>query len=183
MHLPVTSGDLISGDATSGDDPPHGPLQIRPGYILLSCHIYKRCELEPRSGEVYFIQHYVRFMVLNAIFNNISVISWRQFYWWRKPEYPEKSPPCRKSLVYKCDSSVVYIQVVFAGDRVGDRHRKLHHRKWGHRKWPEDASPEVVNRKRKLKGDITHHFFPVFPALFFHRVFAAFFSGTSLDSM
>ena len=81
MHLPVTSGDLISGDATSGDDPPHGPLQIRPGYILLSCHIYKRCELESRSGEVYFIQHYVRFMVLNAIFNNISVISWRQFYW------------------------------------------------------------------------------------------------------
>jgi hypothetical protein len=36
--------NLISGDATSGDDPPHGPLQIRPGYILLSCHIYKRCE-------------------------------------------------------------------------------------------------------------------------------------------
>ena len=30
-------------------------------------------------------------MVLNATFNNISVISWLSvFYWWRKPEYPEK---------------------------------------------------------------------------------------------
>jgi hypothetical protein len=30
------------------------------------------------------------FMVFNATFSNILVISWRQFYWWRKPEYPEK---------------------------------------------------------------------------------------------
>jgi len=33
----------------------------------------------------------VRIMVFNATFNNISVISWRLFYWWRKPEYPEKA--------------------------------------------------------------------------------------------
>ena len=31
------------------------------------------------------------FMVLNATFNNISVIFRRQFYWWRKPEYPKKT--------------------------------------------------------------------------------------------
>jgi hypothetical protein len=31
------------------------------------------------------------FMVLYATFNNISVISWRSVYWWRKPEYPEKT--------------------------------------------------------------------------------------------
>jgi len=31
------------------------------------------------------------FMVINATFNNISVISWRSFYWWRKPEYPKKT--------------------------------------------------------------------------------------------
>ena len=66
----------------------------------------------------------VRFMVFNATFNTISVISWRQFYWWRKTEYPEKTtdlskvtdrenhrpveshwqrkpPTCRKSLTEK----------------------------------------------------------------------------------
>ena len=29
-------------------------------------------------------------MVFNATFNNISVVSWGQCYWWRKQEYPEK---------------------------------------------------------------------------------------------
>jgi len=40
----------------------------------------------------------VMVMVFNATFNNISVISWRSVYWWRKPEYPGKPPTCRKSL-------------------------------------------------------------------------------------
>ena len=30
-------------------------------------------------------------MVFNATFNNISVILWRSIYWWRKPEYSEKT--------------------------------------------------------------------------------------------
>ena len=30
-------------------------------------------------------------MLLNATFNNISVISDGQFYFWRKSEYPEKT--------------------------------------------------------------------------------------------
>ena len=30
-------------------------------------------------------------MALNATFNNISVYRGSQFYWWRKPEYPEKT--------------------------------------------------------------------------------------------
>ena len=30
----------------------------------------------------------VRFMALNATFNNISAISWRSFYLSRKPQYP-----------------------------------------------------------------------------------------------
>jgi hypothetical protein len=34
----------------------------------------------------------VRVMVFDATFNNITVIySGGQFYWWRKPEYPEKT--------------------------------------------------------------------------------------------
>ena len=33
----------------------------------------------------------VRIMLFNAIFNDISVISWRSVYCWRKPEYPEKT--------------------------------------------------------------------------------------------
>ena len=40
-----------------------------------------------KSNIVFFISW------LKATFNNISVISWRSvlFYWWRKPEYPEKT--------------------------------------------------------------------------------------------
>jgi hypothetical protein len=30
-------------------------------------------------------------MVFNATFNNNVVISWRSVYWWRKPEYTEKT--------------------------------------------------------------------------------------------
>jgi hypothetical protein len=30
-------------------------------------------------------------MVFNAAFNNISIISWWSVYWFRKPEYPEKT--------------------------------------------------------------------------------------------
>ena len=30
---------------------------------------------------------WVRVMEFNAKFNNISVISWRSVYWWRKPKY------------------------------------------------------------------------------------------------
>ena len=32
----------------------------------------------------------VRVMVLNTTFNNISAME-GQFYWWRRPEYPEKT--------------------------------------------------------------------------------------------
>ena len=38
------------------------------------------------SGRIKTFQFW--FMVLNATFNSFSIIS---FYWWRKPEYPEKS--------------------------------------------------------------------------------------------
>ena len=31
------------------------------------------------------------FMVFNATFNNISVLSWQSVFLWRKPECPEKT--------------------------------------------------------------------------------------------
>jgi len=34
---------------------------------------------------------FICFMVFKTTFNNISDISWRQFYWWRKPKDPEKT--------------------------------------------------------------------------------------------
>jgi hypothetical protein len=34
---------------------------------------------------------FICLLALNVTFNNISVISWRQFYWWRKPDDPEKT--------------------------------------------------------------------------------------------
>jgi len=33
----------------------------------------------------------IRLMVFNVTFNNVSVLLWGQFYWWGKPEYPEKT--------------------------------------------------------------------------------------------
>jgi len=33
----------------------------------------------------------VRIMVLNATFNNSSVISWQSVFWWGIPEYPVKT--------------------------------------------------------------------------------------------
>jgi len=30
-------------------------------------------------------------MIFNATFNNISAISWRSFFVWRKQEYPRKT--------------------------------------------------------------------------------------------
>jgi len=34
---------------------------------------------------MYIVYWLVSFMVFSATFNNISVISWWSFYWWRKP--------------------------------------------------------------------------------------------------
>jgi hypothetical protein len=41
-------------------------------------------------------------MVFNTTFNNISVISWRSFYWWRKPQ------TCCKSLTLTHNVQWIY---------------------------------------------------------------------------
>jgi hypothetical protein len=43
------------------------------------------------NHKISFCQCWVRVMVFNATFNNISVISWVHFHWWGKREYPEKT--------------------------------------------------------------------------------------------
>jgi hypothetical protein len=58
---------------------------MKKGYVVVS-YLIIQSNL-PRDGLVLF-----KFMVFKATFNNISVILWRgQFYWWRKPEYTEKT--------------------------------------------------------------------------------------------
>ena len=54
-------------------------------------HIHKWNTIKAKQHKTMTKQKGVRVMVFNATFNNISVISWRQFYWWRKPEYSEKT--------------------------------------------------------------------------------------------
>ena len=44
------------------------------------------------------IKDWYGFIVFNATFNNISVISWRSFYWCKKLDDPGKPLTCRKSL-------------------------------------------------------------------------------------
>jgi len=58
------------------------------------------------SSVVLILSDIACLMVFNATFNNISVISWRSFYWWRKPENPEKTTDLSK------DTDKLYHNVV-----------------------------------------------------------------------
>ena len=62
-------------------------------------------------------------MVFNATFNNISVIyRGRQFYWWRKPEYLEKTTDLLQ-VTDKLDLIVLYRLIWVQTHNVsGNRH-------------------------------------------------------------
>ena len=68
----------------------------------------------------------VRVMVFNATYNNISVKKCgNQFYWCRKPEYPEKTTDMSK-VTYKLQHIMLYrVQIVMSGiqtDNFSDSH-------------------------------------------------------------
>ena len=50
--------------------------------------------------KTYYLREGGGVMVLNITFNNISVILWHQFYWWRKPEYLEKTTELPQVIIW-----------------------------------------------------------------------------------
>jgi len=64
-----------------------GLVQIWPAHLYVNvdldgCHVIVKVT-------IYMFAFWI--MVLIVTFNNISLISWRSVYWWKKPKYPEKT--------------------------------------------------------------------------------------------
>ena len=69
-------------------------IQIRTPVTKLMCNNIKYFHETNRLSSQTIIKYFtgrVRVMVFNVTINNISAIWWRSVYWWRKPEYSEKT--------------------------------------------------------------------------------------------
>ena len=64
--------------------------------LILTAHV---CKVFIRSKKKFKVS----LMVFNNTFNNISVISWNQFYWWKKLEYLEKTIAMLQVMVIGTD--------------------------------------------------------------------------------
>jgi hypothetical protein len=84
LELPVHVSVLLRFTAS---DCPFGIFKL----FLSPASNYKPHVRHPIGRTMFTLVLFVCLMVLHATFNNISVISWRQLYWWKKPEDPEKT--------------------------------------------------------------------------------------------
>ena len=96
LHLEIDSENLLTKPYVKRDDsdfPILNHLSVTP--FLLHLHmeyIYLSWSDIPELVVPIIISlTRVRVIVFNDTFNNISAISWRSVFWWRKPKYPEKT--------------------------------------------------------------------------------------------
>jgi hypothetical protein len=93
---------------------------------LLSClhfslmFLYFSSMVNPVCLLIYYY-FFLRIIVFNATFNNISVILW-QFYWWRKPECPEKTTDlCVASHWQTLSHNVVHLALIGIQTHISSR--------------------------------------------------------------
>ena len=73
----------------SSTNVPHIPLTS--SINLESLPYIESLESTVKCGKPLLLKVWFRFMVFNVTFNNFQLYLGRQFYWWRKLEYPEKT--------------------------------------------------------------------------------------------